>query len=76
MFLQTNDAVVAAGFRLPQTLYELHGVRPDLLQLRVLGRALGMWDGIMPSEVWEGGGGGGQGCTGAGSVSVSWVGCS
>jgi anaphase-promoting complex subunit 1 len=51
MFLKTNDAGVAAGFKMPWTMYELHGVRPDLLQLRVMGRALVMWEEIAPTEV-------------------------
>lgn len=52
MYLKTNDAQVAAKFYVPDTHYALDFVRPDLLVLRLLGRALVLWDGIAPSTQW------------------------
>ena len=52
MFLRTNDAAVAAGFNIPDTHYALDYVRPDFIQMRVLARALVMWDSVMPTDEW------------------------
>ena len=41
MYLQTNDAEVAAAFQLPDTHFALDFVQPDQLTLRMLMRALG-----------------------------------
>ena len=38
-FLQTNNFAVAAQLRLPQSMYMLACVRPDLIALRVIARA-------------------------------------
>ena len=52
LFLRTNDAAAAAHFSVPETHFELDYVRPDQLLLRVLGRALVLWDGVAGSEEW------------------------
>ncbi|KAL4443950.1 hypothetical protein ABPG75_011687 [Micractinium tetrahymenae] len=52
MYLQTNDAALAAAFQLPDTHFALDFVQPEHLTLRTLMRSLVMWDSIQPSEEW------------------------
>ncbi|CAM9144410.1 unnamed protein product, partial [Phaeothamnion confervicola] len=52
IYLKSNDAAVAARLALPASHYELDAVRPDLLMLRVIGRALILWDGVVPTDAW------------------------
>jgi anaphase-promoting complex subunit 1 len=52
MYLKTNDASIAARLRVPGTAHGLDGLRPHLVLLRVLGRALVMWDGVAPTAEW------------------------
>ena len=51
-FLQTNNTAVAAQLRLPQSMYMLSCVRPDLIALRVIARNLILWDHVQPSAEW------------------------
>jgi anaphase-promoting complex subunit 1 len=51
-FLQTNSTVAAARLQLPDTHVLLDTVRPDLLLLRVVARALILWDFVRPSTDW------------------------
>ncbi|GJQ12371.1 hypothetical protein GpartN1_g4162.t1 [Galdieria partita] len=46
MYLQTNDWRVAKMLTIPETLYELESIRPDLLYLFILSRQLILWDYI------------------------------
>ena len=39
-------------FRVPNSTYMLHCVRPDLIMLRVTARNLIMWDHVRPTEAW------------------------
>jgi hypothetical protein len=52
MYLKTNDQAIASLFTVPGTHYELDLVRPDNILLRVLGRALVMWDDVEPRMEW------------------------
>jgi anaphase-promoting complex subunit 1 len=52
LFLRSNDATAAARLALPDTHCALDFVRPDLLLLRVLARALVLWDAVAPTEAW------------------------
>ncbi len=52
MFLKTNDAGVAASFVIPDTHFALDYVRPNFILLRVLARALVLWDKLLPTEAW------------------------
>lgn len=52
MYLRTNDRAIASLFTVPGTHYELDQVRPDNILLRVLGRALVLWDEVEPSMEW------------------------
>jgi anaphase-promoting complex subunit 1 len=52
LFLRTNDATAAARLAVPATHFALDAVRPDLLLLRVLARALILWDRVDGSEAW------------------------
>eukprot|EP00775_Hariotina_reticulata_P010096 gene10096-10252_t len=52
MYLKTGDADVAARFRVPDTTYALDHIRPELVLLMVLGRALVMWHTITASQEW------------------------
>ena len=52
MFLQTNDAAVAASLAPPATKFALDFARPDFVMLRVLARNLVMWDDLQPSAAW------------------------
>lgn len=52
MYLRSGNASVAARFVIPATGFALTLVHPHLLLLRVLGRALVMWDSLQPTETW------------------------
>ncbi len=52
MFLASNDGRVAAALSVPGTHAGLYALRPDLVMLRVLGRAMVMWEGVQPSQAW------------------------
>ena len=53
MFLRTDNAAAAAHFALPSSHIELDSARPDLLLLRVMGRALVMCMGEeQPVKEW------------------------
>ena len=52
IFLKSNNSSVAAQLRLPQTMFALHSVRPDLILLRVVARGLIMWDDVRPTKTW------------------------
>ncbi|CAD7696275.1 unnamed protein product [Ostreobium quekettii] len=52
MYLKTNDRNIASWFKIPQSSFELDYVCPDFILLRVLGRALVMWESIEPTEDW------------------------
>ncbi|PSC69420.1 anaphase-promoting complex subunit 1 isoform X2 isoform B [Micractinium conductrix] len=52
MYLQTNDAAVAAAFQLPDTHFALDFVQPEQLTLRTLMRSLVMWDSVQPTKEW------------------------
>eukprot|EP00941_MAST-03F_sp_MAST-3F-sp1_P006129 g6129.t1 len=52
MFLKSNDESVAQRLAVPDTLFLLDYVRPDLLLLRVLCRSLVLWDSISGTLEW------------------------
>jgi anaphase-promoting complex subunit 1 len=52
MFLRTDDPTAAAHFALPSSRAELAATRPDLLLLRVTGRALVMWTEMRAELEW------------------------
>ena len=52
MFLQTNDAALAASFDPPGTKFALDFARPDFIMLRVLAKNLVMWGELQPSAAW------------------------
>ena len=52
MYLRTNNENIAACFKIPQSSFELDYVCPDFILLRVVGRAIIMWDSIEPSKEW------------------------
>ena len=47
-----SPRAVAEWLAVPETLYLLDMVRPDLLQLRTLSRALVLWDQVRPGRDW------------------------
>jgi len=51
-FLQTNSRAAAARLQLPDTSFLIDTVRPDLMLLRVVARALILWDFVRPSIEW------------------------
>lgn len=52
MFLRSNRQDIADKLVLPVTISQLDDIRPDILQMRILCRALIMWDNIQPSFSW------------------------
>ncbi|KAL9180507.1 hypothetical protein ACHAXT_010960 [Thalassiosira profunda] len=52
MYIKSHNASVAARLALPATHFLLDYVRPDLLALRVIARALVLWDDVEPSPEW------------------------
>lgn len=52
MFIKSNNTSVAARLALPDTHFLLDYVRPDMLMLRVISRALVLWDTVLPTTAW------------------------
>jgi hypothetical protein len=51
-FLRTGDVAVASQFQVPASLTALDDVRPEQLLLRIVARALVMWDDVEGSAAW------------------------
>ncbi|CAM9522331.1 unnamed protein product [Chrysoparadoxa australica] len=52
MFIRSNNVSVAGRLALPDTHFLLDYVRPDFLLLRVVARALILWDSVHPTMQW------------------------
>jgi anaphase-promoting complex subunit 1 len=52
MYLKTGNVDVADRIAVPETLFLLSYIRPDLLLLRCLSRSLILWNNVEPTEVW------------------------
>lgn len=52
MYLKTGECDIRDMLEIPQTAFDIDHVRPDVLLLRTLARALIMWDEINPSMDW------------------------
>lgn len=52
MFLKSNNRAIAAIFTLPSQEHKLIKLTPHNVILRIIGRALIMWDEIHPSFEW------------------------
>ncbi|XP_043478595.1 anaphase-promoting complex subunit 1 [Leptopilina heterotoma] len=52
MYFNSGNRAVAEWMRAPDTQYLLDFVRPDLLMLRILSRALILWNEIEPTKTW------------------------
>ncbi|XP_037073277.1 anaphase-promoting complex subunit 1-like [Pollicipes pollicipes] len=52
MYMGSANRAVSDWLQTPETLYLLDLVRPDLLQLRTLSRALVLWHEVRPSRQW------------------------
>ena len=52
MYLQSNNANVAAHLVLPQSHYEMDFVNADFLLLRSLARGMILWDAVRPTRAW------------------------
>jgi len=52
IFHRSGSKPAASLVELPETLFELNGVRPDFLFLRVVSKSLILWDKIQPSLQW------------------------
>lgn len=52
MFLKSNNASVASRLSVPDTMFLLDFVRPDMLLLRVLAKNLVLWDSIEATLSW------------------------
>jgi anaphase-promoting complex subunit 1 len=50
--LRGRNKAMASLVSIPDTLYRLDYVRPDLLFLRIVSRSLILWTDIEPSDVW------------------------
>ena len=51
-FLRTGDLSVASQFQVPASPAALDDVRPEQLLLRIVARALVLWDGVHGSPAW------------------------
>ena len=52
MYMKTGNRTVASAVDLPNTHFLLEWVRPDFLGLRVLAKALILWDDVIPTKEW------------------------
>lgn len=51
-YVQTNDASMAGALAVPDTVFLLDGVRPDILMLRVTCRNIILWDAVEATQDW------------------------
>jgi anaphase-promoting complex subunit 1 len=52
MYLKSGNKTIASAIALPETHFLLEYVRPDFLMLRVIARALILWDEVTPTSEW------------------------
>lgn len=52
MYIKTGNDSIASAIALPDTHFLLEFVRPDFLGLRVIARALILWDTVLPTSKW------------------------
>jgi anaphase-promoting complex subunit 1 len=52
MYMKTENQTVASALALPDTHFLLEFVRPDFLGLRVISRALILWNKVEPTDEW------------------------
>jgi len=52
MYMKTGNQTIASALSLPDTHFLLEFVRPDFLALRVMARALILWDEVEPTRDW------------------------
>ncbi|CAM9600363.1 unnamed protein product, partial [Discosporangium mesarthrocarpum] len=52
VFLGSGDRALAERMSLPQTHFQLDYARPELMLLRVVARALVLWDDVQPTQEW------------------------
>lgn len=52
IYMKTGNKSIASAIALPDTHFLLEYVRPDFLLLRVIARALILWDTVKPSGAW------------------------
>jgi len=52
MYMKSGNKTIASAVALPDTHFLLEYVRPDFLMLRVIARALILWDDVEPSKDW------------------------
>jgi hypothetical protein len=50
--MKTGNRTITLALALPDTHFLLEFVRPDLLGLRVVSRALILWDDVQPTREW------------------------
>ncbi|KAI7822909.1 hypothetical protein BC939DRAFT_529303 [Gamsiella multidivaricata] len=52
MYLKTNSKAIATKLSVPETQFLLDYITPDALMLRVICRAIVIWDSIVPTRAW------------------------
>ena len=52
MYMKTGNQTIASALALPDTHFLLEFVRPDFLALRLISRALILWDDVKPTNEW------------------------
>lgn len=52
IYMKSGNKTIASAISLPDTHFLLEYVRPDFLMLRVIARALILWDDVKPSKAW------------------------
>lgn len=52
MYMKSGNRTIAAALSIPDTHFLLEFVRPDFLGLRLLAKALILWDEVEPSSAW------------------------
>jgi anaphase-promoting complex subunit 1 len=52
IYMKSGNRTIASAIALPDTHFLLEYVRPDFLMLRVIARALILWNEVQPSKAW------------------------
>ncbi|KAL3915324.1 MAG: hypothetical protein SGILL_005708 [Bacillariaceae sp.] len=52
MYMKSGNRTIASAISIPETHFLLEYIRPDFLMLRIISRALILWDDVCPTNEW------------------------
>jgi len=52
LYLKSNNDTIAARISIPNTIFGLEYIRPDIILLRTIAKNVILWDEIQPTQIW------------------------